>query len=56
MGLTSRERVKMALNHQQPDKVPIDFGGCETTVEAEAYEDFKKYLVLGEKRPFWLQW
>ena len=25
--MTSRERVATALNHRQPDKVPVDFGG-----------------------------
>ncbi|MBN2390676.1 MAG: methyltransferase [Anaerolineae bacterium] len=25
--MTSRERVKLALNHQEPDRVPLDLGG-----------------------------
>jgi len=25
--MTSRERVQIALNHQEPDRVPIDLGG-----------------------------
>ncbi|MDR0448060.1 MAG: methyltransferase, partial [Treponema sp.] len=25
--MNSRERILSALNHQQPDKVPVDFGG-----------------------------
>jgi len=25
--LTSRERVKVALNHQEPDRIPLDLGG-----------------------------
>jgi uroporphyrinogen decarboxylase-like protein len=29
--LTSRERVELALNHQQPDKVPVDLGGSPVT-------------------------
>mgnify|MGYP005849344045 CR=1 FL=1 len=29
--LTSRERVEMALNHQEPDRVPLDLGGCGQT-------------------------
>jgi hypothetical protein len=29
--LTSRERVHLALNHQQPDRVPLDLGGCGQT-------------------------
>jgi len=44
--MNSRERVMMALNHKEPDKVPIDFGGFDTTIEADAYEDLKKYLGI----------
>lgn len=44
--MNSRERVKTALNHREPDKVPIDLGGFVTTIEAEAYEDLKKYLGI----------
>jgi len=29
--VSSRERVKAALNHQQADRVPLDLGGCGTT-------------------------
>jgi hypothetical protein len=29
--LTSRERVERALNHQEPDKVPLDLGGSAVT-------------------------
>ena len=29
--MTSRERVNMALNHQQPDRVPLDLGGSSVT-------------------------
>jgi hypothetical protein len=29
--LTSRERVSLALNHQQPDRVPLDLGACGQT-------------------------
>jgi hypothetical protein len=28
---TSRERVARALHHQQPDRLPLDLGGCATT-------------------------
>jgi hypothetical protein len=28
---TSRERVVDALNHRQPDHIPVDFGGSMTT-------------------------
>ncbi len=29
--MTSRERVYLALNHQQPDKIPLDLGGSAVT-------------------------
>ena len=29
--MTSRERVLLALNHQEPDKVPLDLGGSVTS-------------------------
>ena len=29
--MTSRERVEAAINHQQPDYVPLDLGGCPTS-------------------------
>jgi len=47
--MTPRERILKALNHEEPDRVPIDFGGPMSTVEAEAYEDLIDYLKLEEK-------
>lgn len=37
--LTSRERVRRALNHSETDRVPIDIGGIssQTTLHREAY-------------------
>ena len=29
--MNSRQRVQMALNHQQPDRVPLDLGGSAVT-------------------------
>jgi hypothetical protein len=29
--MNSRERVEAALNHQEPDRVPLDLGGCGQT-------------------------
>jgi hypothetical protein len=31
MPVTSRERLDMALNHRQPDRVPVDFNGTAVT-------------------------
>ena len=53
--MNSRERVRTALNHREPDKVPIDFGGYITTIEAEAYEELRKYLGVKEETKVFLR-
>jgi len=35
--LTSRERLLAALNHREPDRVPIDLGGNQTGIHRLAY-------------------
>ncbi|MBW2062802.1 MAG: hypothetical protein JRI95_14755 [Deltaproteobacteria bacterium] len=51
--LSSRERVLAALNHEEPDRVPLDLGGNATTIEAVPYEELKKHLgIKGEPRLF----
>ncbi|MCP4756518.1 MAG: methyltransferase, partial [Proteobacteria bacterium] len=43
--MTSRERVYATLRHEEPDRVPIDFGGnFNTSVNVIAYNRLKKYL------------
>ena len=43
MTLTSRERVLLALNHQEPDRVPIVFGADgSTAMLVPAYENLKR--------------
>lgn len=38
MAMTSRERVIAALNHQEPDRIPIDIGGtASSTIAAGPY-------------------
>ncbi|MFV0528523.1 MAG: uroporphyrinogen decarboxylase family protein [Lachnospiraceae bacterium] len=45
MGLTSRERVLMALNHEETDRVPIDLGSSRSTgINANAYNQLKQHL------------
>ncbi len=48
--MTPRERVLAALNHQTPDRVPIDIGGSSvSTIIGRAYERLKACLgVEGE--------
>ena len=48
--MTSRERVLAALNHQQPDRVPVDFGGHRSSgIAAIAYPGLRQYLGLPPK-------
>lgn len=44
--MKSRERVLTALNHEEPDRVPVDCGGRQTTFMVELYENFKAHLGL----------
>ena len=50
--MTPRERVWAAVNHQEPDRVPLDIGGgASTTVIEEGYEKLKQHLgVKAEPR------
>ncbi len=48
-SLTSRERVKIALNHQEPDRVPIDLGGFQTGIHKNAYKELINYLGIKEE-------
>jgi uroporphyrinogen decarboxylase len=47
--MTSRERVQKALNHQTPDRVPIDFGGFQTGIHRRAYEALVNHLGFREE-------
>jgi uroporphyrinogen decarboxylase len=44
-----KDRVRMALNHVEPDRVPIDLGGTVTSIHIEAYKELTKYLGIEEK-------
>ncbi|AOQ23493.1 hypothetical protein MTAT_10740 [Moorella thermoacetica] len=44
--LTSRERVRIALQHREPDRVPIDNGGFVTGIHEVAYKNLLDYLGL----------
>ncbi len=46
-AMTHRERVLAALNHQEPDRVPLDLGsGTSSTTVPEAHENLLRYLNL----------
>jgi len=48
--MNSRERLLLALKHEEPDRVPIDLGATPTTgIHAKTYYGLRKYLSLPEK-------
>jgi hypothetical protein len=45
--MTSRERVRKAIHHEQPDRVPLDLGSTLVTgIQAGAYARLKKALGI----------
>lgn len=52
--MNSRQRVIKALNHEEPDMVPIDMGSTEnTTLTRIAYINLRKHLGMPEDpKPF----
>jgi uroporphyrinogen decarboxylase len=50
--MDSRERVLLALNHQEPDRIPFDLGGTGlTTIHVTAYQTLRRHLGLPEIEP-----
>lgn len=47
--MTSRERVIKAINHQIPDRVPIDLGGFQTGIHKKAYAELLSHLGIAEQ-------
>src|SRR5512145_146796 len=51
--MTSRERLLTATRHQEPDRVPIDWGGGTTGIEVEAYDRLKALVGFqGQTKTF----
>jgi uroporphyrinogen decarboxylase len=45
--MNSRDRILAAIDHKQPNKVPIDLGSSTVTgISATAYNKLKKYLEI----------
>ncbi|MDA8216094.1 MAG: hypothetical protein M0Z94_00600 [Dehalococcoidales bacterium] len=45
--MRARDRLLAALNHQEPDRVPIDLGaGLACSINVHAYDQLKRYLGL----------
>ena len=50
--LTSRERVRLALAHREPDRIPFDLGGSRVTgIHVRAYARLRAALGLGVGEP-----
>jgi uroporphyrinogen decarboxylase len=47
--MTPRQRVLAALNHREPDRVPIDFGGNQTGIHKDAYRALIRHLGVDEE-------
>lgn len=44
-----RDRVLTALNHREPDRVPIDLGGNQTGIHKFAYQDLLAHLGIRDE-------
>jgi uroporphyrinogen decarboxylase len=47
--MTSRERLRAALSHEAPDRVPIDLGGFQTGIHRIAYENLLAHLGIADE-------
>ena len=46
--MTPRERFLTALNHEEPDRVPLDLGGINTSLMIGTHDNLKNHLGLGD--------
>lgn len=52
MSMTSRERVLAAINHREPDRVPLDLGGTGATgIHVDPYARLRQALKLAGGPP-----
>jgi uroporphyrinogen decarboxylase len=49
--MTPRERLRRALAHREPDRVPIDMGNSATSIHRAAYQRLKEHLGMGPSEP-----
>lgn len=55
--MTPRERVLTALNHEEPDRVPLILGGDLTTgIHARAYQRLKAHLEIEAEDRYLYDW
>ena len=48
-SMSSRERVLKTLNHEIPDRVPIDLGGFQTGIHRKAYETLLAHIGIEDE-------
>ncbi len=54
--MLGRERALMSLNHQVPDRIPLDLGSTNcTTMTKVAYDNLKKYLGIERETRFMME-
>jgi uroporphyrinogen decarboxylase len=51
MTMNCRERTLAALDHKEPDRVPLDFGGRHTTLHLYVHEALMQHLGLSGPKP-----
>ena len=50
--MNSQERVNLAINHQEPDRIPLDIAGTGVSqIHFTAYTNLRRYLKLPEREP-----
>ena len=50
--MNSKERLALALNHHEPDRIPFDLGGTGlTTLHFTAYGNLRQHLGLTPVKP-----
>jgi len=47
--MTSRERVRAAVNHREPDRVPVDNNGVVSSIHEVAYANLLAHLGYREE-------
>jgi len=54
--MTSRERVWKALNHKEPDRIPVDLGGNSSGMTDIAYRNLTHYLGIKNPDTTFSEW
>lgn len=54
--MTPRERVWKALNHEEPDRVPVDLGGNSSGMTDVAYKRLVEYLGIKDDTATFTEW